>query len=40
MQSFQKVFNNVQIMSIATLTIAMATLMFLSYFLAAVPNAI
>ncbi len=33
MQNFPKVLNNVQIMSIFTLTIAMATLMFLSYFL-------
>ena len=40
MQNFQKVFNSVPIMSIATLAIAMATLMFLSFFLATVPNAI
>ena len=38
MQGFQKVLSSVQIMSIATLTIAMATIMFLSFFLATVPN--
>ncbi|MEM7595741.1 MAG: hypothetical protein AAF383_30285 [Cyanobacteria bacterium P01_A01_bin.83] len=39
MQSLQKVFDSVQIMSIATLIIAMATLMFLSFFLSSIPPA-
>ncbi len=34
----QKVLDSVPIMSIVTLTITMATLMFLSYFLTIVPN--
>ena len=38
MQGFQKVFNSVQIMSIATLAIAMTILMFLSFFLTIVPS--
>lgn len=40
MQNFQKTSNSVTIMSILTLTIVMATLMFLSYFLTIVPDAI
>ena len=40
MQNRQKVFNTVPIMSIATLTIVMATLMFLSFFLTIVPSSI
>jgi hypothetical protein len=40
MQNFQRVFNSVQIMSIVTLTMAMATLMFISFFLASVPSGI
>ena len=40
MQNFQKTLNGLPIMLIATLTIAMATLMFLSYFLSIVPSAI
>lgn len=40
MQNFQKVLNNVAIMSIVTFMIAMATLMFLSYFLSIIPSAI
>ena len=40
MQNLQKVFSSVQIMSIATLAIAMTILMFLSFFLTTVPNAI
>ncbi|WP_255414005.1 hypothetical protein [Pleurocapsa sp. CCALA 161] len=40
MQNFHKVFNSVPIMSIVTLTMAMATLMFISFFLAIVPSGI
>ncbi|MEM8718281.1 MAG: hypothetical protein AAGE84_03085 [Cyanobacteria bacterium P01_G01_bin.39] len=40
MQNLQKVFNSIPIMSITTLVIAMATLMFLSYFLSIIPPAI
>jgi hypothetical protein len=40
MQNFQKVFNSVQIMSIVTLTMAMATLMFISFFLTSIPRGI
>lgn len=40
MQNFQKTLNNLPVMLAVTLTIAMATLMFLSYFLTIVPNAI
>ena len=40
MQNRQKVLNSVPIMSIVTLMIAMATLMFLSYFLTIIPSAI
>ena len=40
MQSLQKALDSVSIMSIVTLTIAMATLMFLSYFLSIIPSAV
>lgn len=40
MQNFQKVFNSVSIMSIVTLAIALATLMFLSFFLTSIPPTI
>ena len=40
MQNFQKTLNSVPLMLTVTLIIAMATLMFLSYFLTIVPNAI
>ena len=40
MQNFQKTLNSVPIISIVTLAIAMATLMFLSYFLSIVPSAL
>ncbi len=40
MQNFQKVFNSVSIMSIVTLAIALATVMFLSFILTSLPAAI
>lgn len=40
MQNFQRVFNSVQIMSIVTLTMAMATLMFISFFFTIIPSGI
>jgi len=40
MQNFQKTLNSVPLMLTVTLIITMATLMFLSYFLTIVPNAI
>ena len=40
MQNLQRVFNSVPVMSIVMLTIAMTILMFLSFFLTTVPNAI
>lgn len=40
MQNRQKVLHSVSIMSIAALTMIMATLMFLSFFLTSIPNAV
>ncbi len=40
MQNFSKVFNSVQIMSILTLIVVMATVMFFSFFLSSLPGVV